>query len=127
MGSKVFRTKFVKDCILKLGCTYILIAILLFIFVDYKISEGKWWADGFTFAMSDKFAFIVLLSSIILLGYGIFTWFTCIISFVLQANYSKETRFFSLVYLLVAPCFAAIITSEIYEALLANPFGDYKP
>ena len=86
-----------------------------------------WWASGIIFAMSDKFALLILLSSTVVFGYGAYTWLGSMNSFVLQPNYSAKARILCLAYLIIAPICAAIITSEIYGALLTNPFGDFKP
>jgi len=79
------------------------------------------------FAMSDKFALLILLSSTVVFGYGAYTWLGSINSFVLQSNYTTKARILSLAYLIIAPVCAAIITSEIFGVLLTNPFGDFKP
>jgi len=123
----MLKTNFVKICVLKLGSIYTLLAILLFVFVEYKISQGMWWASGIMFSMSDKFALLILLSSTGVFGYGAYTWLGSINSFVLQSNYTTKARILCLAYLIIAPICAAIITSEIFGVLLTNPFGDFKP
>lgn len=121
------KAKFAKVCILKLGSIYTFLAILIFAFVDYKISKGMWWASGILFAMSDNFALFILLSSTIVFSYGAFIWLGSINSFVFKPTYSISARLLCLVYLTIAPVCAVIITGEIFGALLTDPFNDFKP
>ena len=118
---------FVKLCVIRLGVIYLALAASVFCFVQHKIASGFWWLNGIEFALSDAKAAVLLVAIFASLFVGLYYWITSYKQFVFKSEFSTKTRFFSLCYLSLAPVVAALLTSEIYQLFLINPFAGYQP
>lgn len=127
MIERVSHSNFFKVCVLKLGLTYILLAVVAYTFLNFKLSYGFWWMHSVVFALSDKIAFVLFTLMVILFLYGFYSWLRAFRLFVFANDINTNSKFFSAGYLILAPILAAMITSELYQILLIDPFQGYKP
>ena len=118
---------FVKLCVIRLGLIYFALAASVFCFVQYKIVSGFWWLNGIEFALSDAKAAVLLVAILVSLFVGLYYWITSYKQFVFKSELSVTKRFYILCYLSLAPIVAALLTSEIYQFFLINPFEGYQP
>ena len=118
---------FVKFCVIRLGVIYLALAASVFCFVQHKIASGFWWLNGIEFALSDAKAAVLLVAIFASLFVGLYYWITSYKQFVFKSELSITNRLYILCYLSLAPEVAALLTSEIYQLFLTNPFDGYQP
>ena len=118
---------FVKLCVIRLGVIYLALAGSVFCFVQHKIASGFWWLNGIEFALSDAKAAVLLVAIFASLFVGLYYWITSYKQFVFKSELSITNRLYILCYLSLAPVAAALLTSEIYQLFLINPFAGYQP
>ena len=123
----LMTNNFVKLCVIRLGLIYFALAASVFCFIQYKIASGFWWLNGIEFALSNAKAAVLLVAIFASLFMGLYYWITSYKQFVFKSKLSIKNRIYVLCYLSLAPALAALLTSEIYQLFLINPFEGYKP
>ena len=63
--SKPLTNTFLTQCVIRLGLIYCTLAILVFRFLEYKMSSGFWWMNGIVFALSAAKASALCLSILV--------------------------------------------------------------
>jgi len=113
----LFQNAFFKECVIKLGSIYIVLVILGFVFIEYRISLSMSWMNGLIFATHDKIAFTIFSLLLVTFSYGFYSWIKALLKFVLKSQISIPLKFINTIYLLLAPIVATLIVAEIYAIL----------
>ena len=115
----MLNRKFLEFCVLKLGAIYLVLALFVFKFVEYKMNSGSSWMSGWYFATTGWMPFLLFSGIIFSFLYGAYYWLIAFYNFVFKPVGEHLKRFLTAAYLLVAPLAATEITSLLFGVLLA--------
>ena len=109
----LFQIAFFKECVIKLGSIYILLFILSFIFIEYRISLSMSWMNGLIFATHDEIAFTIFSLLFVTFSYGFYSWVKAFFNFVFKIQISMTLKIIHTIYLVIAPIIVSLIGYEI--------------